>query len=101
MKNIFKLNKMNKKDELVMLFFDNSKYTKTNLYLDSLISNALSHYPNLSQVKKTVIKKHLKKDVIVAAEKYLDQYIRSKKIKYHFSTYFTWYIARRINSNLK
>lgn len=84
-----------REEELDILLSDDEQFNKTKQYLDSLILDVLSRF-NLSDEKVAQLHQQLLDDVPVAARRFLDSE-QSMSATYKFCTYFTWYIAERVN----
>jgi hypothetical protein len=82
-------------EELSLLLDDDTRFTKTKQYLDNLIMDALDHF-DLSTEQLIKLREELSNDIPVAAKRFLGSE-KSMSATYKFSTYFTWYIADRVN----
>lgn len=89
-----------REDELSILLNDDPDFRNTKNYLDALILAALNRF-EFSLKKRNQLRKELLQEVPVAAERFLSGDQNQRDFK--FSTYFTWYIAQKINKqpNLK
>lgn len=74
---------------------DDPFFIKTKIYLKPLIISALNHF-DLTKDLRNKLLEQIVEDIPVAVKKYL-KYKNNEK-KYKFCTYFTWYIAQRINA---
>lgn len=87
--------------QIRILLSDDESFSTTKEYLKPLILKSLSHF-ELTGAQHQSLLNQLLGDVRIAANRYLgtDRHIDAD---YKFSTYFTWYIAQRINKtqNLK
>jgi DNA-directed RNA polymerase sigma subunit (sigma70/sigma32) len=82
-------------EELKILLNDNADFSETKQYLDSLIKDALERF-QLSDEQLIQLHHELLEEVSVAARRFLSSKT-SMNADYKFSTYFTWYIAERVN----
>ncbi|MDQ3808069.1 MAG: hypothetical protein M3298_07880 [Thermoproteota archaeon] len=82
-------------EELDLLINDDDEFAKTKQYLGNLIADALNRF-DLHTDQLTELHQQLLDDVPVAAKRFLGSE-KSMNASYKFSTYFTWYIAERVN----
>lgn len=82
-------------DEIKMVMTDDSHLTATRAYLGHLIDDALDRF-ELSPHEVERLETQLHNDLTLAALRYLEhkRYMEGTK----FSTYFAWYIMRRVNA---
>jgi hypothetical protein len=85
-------------EEIDILLNDDDEFNATKLYLDSLIMDALSRF-QLSDEQLTQLHRQLLDDIPIAARRFLGSE-KSMSADYQFCTYFTWYIAERVNKRL-
>ncbi len=81
--------------ELDLLLNDDIQFSRTKQYLDDLVTDALNRF-DLREDQFTELRQQLLNDVPIAAERFLGSE-KSMNATYRFSTYFTWYIAERVN----
>jgi hypothetical protein len=85
---------LSKKEELALLQNDSEDWRNTKLYLDKLIRTALNGFI-LDDHTSQRLHTELLNDVPIAVQRFLVNKAYEKN--YSFATYFTWYIAQRIN----
>lgn len=76
--------------ELILLQQDDSRFLDTIEYLKPMVSAAI-----VSHGKPAALEKKILKDIPLAAKRYL----KEKERTYRFSTYFTWYLSKHLNSS--
>ena len=76
---------------------DDVDFSKTKEYLDPLILVALNKFKSkLSKEKSETLHNQLLNDIPIAAKRFIANKDKENR-EFKFSTYFSWYIAQRIN----
>ena len=70
--------KKTKKAELEMLFFDNKELSKSFAYIKILLNEIFKKYPQITYTNRRKITSELKKDLEFAANKFLENYLKTK-----------------------
>lgn len=82
--------------EFKMLLADDDSYTQTKTYLAPRIELALNKFEFSDEAHKDLVNK-LEQDIEIAAKRFLKNKKNWETLPYRFSTYFSWYIAQRVN----
>lgn len=85
--------------ELALLRVDSPDFGTAIQYIAPLIDSVLTKL-KVPPKRAVEVRAALLTDVPVAARRYLDR-VQSRKTSYRFSTYFTWYIKRRLETAQK
>lgn len=85
-------------EELSLLKKDNAEFSATSKYIEALIDAV---FVKLKVPPKRSVKllSELLSQIPVAAQRYLDGIQKRGRSPYRFSTYFTWYIKRSLETN--
>jgi hypothetical protein len=94
----FKETKKTIKDEYQLIKNDGDTYLSTLEYLAPLISEALSRIDEFALPEKKKLKIEILDDVARAAQLYLQRVSEHGLPEYHFSTYFGWFMAEKIEN---
>ena len=92
----FKNEKKTIKAELRLLQKDDTVYSSTIAYLTPLVDEALSQITDFTLDEKEMLKAEILNDVVRAAQLYKQRSNDHGLPEYHFSTYFGWFIAEKI-----
>ncbi len=82
--------------EFQLIQKDSSVYLSTSVYLTPLIDEALSQIVELTAPEKEMLKIEILNDIPRAARLYIQRSNEHGLPEYHFSTYFGWFIAEKI-----
>ena len=74
---------------------DDPDFSETKRYLKPYIEDVLAHFSMPEKTYRTLYN-NLMNDIPVAARRFLED--NQTKPKYKFSTYFGWYISKRLNN---
>lgn len=85
-------------EEYSLISGDDDNFTQTKRYLEPLISQTINHYQLPTEVCHKLNRDLLFIDIPIAAKRFIAN--KEKNEDFKFSTYFTWYIAQRINPEL-
>lgn len=83
-------------EEYDLIVGDDSNFTQTKRYLEPLISQALNRYQLSEEIRQKLIRDLIFIDIPIAVKRFLSNK-ENKNSNIKFSTYFTWYIAQRLN----
>lgn len=92
----FKETKKTIKDEYQLIQNDGDTYLSTLDYLVPLVNEALSRIVELTLPEKELLKIKILHDVPRAARLYIQRSNEHGLPEYHFSTYFGWFMAEKI-----
>lgn len=83
-------------EEYGLISNDDDNFTQTKRYLEPLISQIINRYNLPKETYQKLNRDLIFIDIPIAIKRFLNNE-NNKKEGVKFSTYFTWYIAQRIN----
>lgn len=86
-------------EEYELVSNDDYNFTQTKRYLEPLISQIINRYKLPEKIYQKLNRDLIFIDIPTAAKRFLGNEV-NKKENIKFSTYFTWYIAQRLNPEI-